>query len=150
MADTKECISCGITKPISAFEWQKDRPNPRKKCQACRHSERDYTKEYEYRNKKRKEQYWADPDKARQVWEKVKYGVCKEDFEYSCCWICGSKVRLCIDHNHETGNVRGLLCTKCNTGLGMFEDNPVKLERAIEYLSDENPHYQLSWSKYPK
>jgi hypothetical protein len=41
---------------------------------------------------------------------------------------------LYIDHNHETGKVRGLLCSNCNTGLGLFKDNPRIVDRAWEYL----------------
>jgi len=144
----RECVSCGIVKPISDFEWQRNRPNPRKKCQKCRHSERDYKKEYAYRNKKRKEKYWEDPQEARRIWEKYTYGVCKEDFGYSNCWICGSSHRLCIDHDHRTRDIRGLLCSRCNTGIGMFKDNPERMGRAIEYLST-GPHYQLPRKKYP-
>lgn len=143
------CNTCHKTKPITAFEWQKNRPNPRKKCQECRHKERDYEKEYAYRNKKRKQKYWEDPDAARRAWEKSKYGVCKEDFQYSCCWICGSTQKLCIDHCHNSNEVRGLLCVRCNTALGMFGDNTVSLHRAIEYLNKQ-PHFQLSWENYPK
>ena len=142
------CNSCGVLKPVSDFEWQKNRPNPRKKCQVCRHKERDYSKEYAYRNKKRKQKYWEDPDKARRDWERNVYGVCKEDFNYKECWICGSKDRLCIDHCHNTNEVRGLLCSKCNTALGMFDDDPKKMENAVKYLKD-GPHFQLSWKAYP-
>lgn len=138
----QECVSCKTIKPISSFEWQKNRPNPRKKCKECRHSERDYKKEYDYRNKKRKQRYWEDPQKARQQWEKTVYGVCKENFNYSCCWICGSTQRLCIDHCHTTKNPRGILCSKCNTALGMFEDNILKMQRAVEYL-DGTTHFNL-------
>lgn len=144
----QKCVSCNTVKPISDFEWQKNRPNPRKKCKRCRHQERDYEKEYSYRNEKRRQKYWEDPDKARREWEKHKYGVCKEDFKYEECWICGSKDRLCIDHCHNSGTPRGLLCTKCNTAIGMFEDDTSRMEKAMDYLKD-GPHFQLSWESYP-
>jgi hypothetical protein len=56
------------------------------------------------------------------------------------CEICGGPPtgrtkRLSIDHDHATGAFRGMLCGHCNTGLGMFKDNPVLLEKAISYLN---------------
>lgn len=57
------------------------------------------------------------------------------------CDICGieklgySGRRLAIDHDHKTGLVRGMLCQKCNIGLGNFNDNPELLEKAMKYLS---------------
>ena len=42
---------------------------------------------------------------------------------------------LCVDHCHDTGNVRGLLCKKCNQGIGMLQDNFVVVMRAASYLS---------------
>lgn len=53
------------------------------------------------------------------------------------CAICGEKPkggRLAIDHIHGTTTVRGLLCSKCNTALGLFKDDPHRLASAIEYL----------------
>lgn len=53
------------------------------------------------------------------------------------CMICSGINKgkeLHIDHDHISGSVRGLLCTKCNTGLGLFNDNEELLRRAIEYL----------------
>ena len=147
MVVEQTCKTCGISKDVSAYEWQKNRPNPRKECQKCRHSKRDYEKEYTYRNKKRKDKYWENPDEARRKWENHKYGVCKEDFSYAECWICSSSIRLCIDHCHTSGQVRGLLCTKCNAAVGMFDDNTGRMGRAIEYLTS-GPHYQLSRKKY--
>lgn len=55
-----------------------------------------------------------------------------------CCWICekvlAKEAAGPLDHDHKTGRVRGLLCSRCNTGLGLFKDDPALLERAILYL----------------
>lgn len=50
------------------------------------------------------------------------------------CKICKREEQLYVDHNHETGEIRGLLCLKCNTGLGMFDDNLNRVEEAVTYL----------------
>lgn len=56
------------------------------------------------------------------------------------CAICEIDVlntegrRFAVDHDHITGKVRGLLCSKCNMGLGKFNDSPELIDAAIEYL----------------
>jgi hypothetical protein len=57
----------------------------------------------------------------------------------NCCAICGYhqdnfKKQLCVDHNHKTGEVRGLLCLACNGGIGKLKDSVELLEKAINYL----------------
>ncbi len=61
------------------------------------------------------------------------------------CAICGIhqselKQALCVDHNHKTGIVRGLLCNACNTLLGNAKDDPEILNKSIQYLQLENSH----------
>ena len=57
------------------------------------------------------------------------------------CDICGTdspgfgRKNFCIDHNHSTGSVRGMLCQKCNIGIGNFNDSPELLNKAIRYLT---------------
>lgn len=54
------------------------------------------------------------------------------------CSICfGHQVnsrKMCVDHDHETGTVRGLLCSNCNTALGLMQENKERLFKMIEYL----------------
>jgi hypothetical protein len=78
--------------------------------------------------------------RARRLKYKRKYGISEEirdqmaaDQGYRCL-VCKQKAPLCVDHDHESGVVRGLLCKQCNTGIGMFRDNPVLLNHAIKYL----------------
>lgn len=72
-----------------------------------------------------------------------KYGVTSDDLKRilakqgGVCAICGSfggGKRLCVDHDHETGKVRGLLCQSCNKGIGLFKDSSVATRRASDYL----------------
>lgn len=77
-----------------------------------------------------------------------KYGLTLADYEEmlagqgGVCAICGTDDpggrhgRFNIDHDHASGEVRGLLCTSCNHGLGKFQDSPDLLEEAAAYLRD--------------
>jgi len=74
------------------------------------------------------------------------FGITLEDYnrmlkdQDSCCKICGKhsddeRQALAVDHCHTTGNIRGLLCKDCNTGLGLLKDSIPILQKAIEYMS---------------
>lgn len=74
-----------------------------------------------------------------------KYKLTKQEYDNLnlkqnfLCKICGLKNngrRLCVDHCHRTGKIRGLLCSKCNLGLGHFDDDIIKIEEAIKYLNE--------------
>lgn len=76
----------------------------------------------------------------------TRYGITIEEFDRmfalqsGVCAICHKpekdnyKRRLSVDHDHNTGKVRGLLCHACNTAIGKFGDNPDRLESAARYL----------------
>lgn len=55
------------------------------------------------------------------------------------CAICSRHLKLFVDHDHTTGERRGLLCNNCNSGIGRFKDNPAWLEAAANYLRDYYP-----------
>ena len=76
-----------------------------------------------------------------------KYGITEDDYLEMCeqqnhkCKICGTDSEelnrsLAVDHCHNTGVVRGLLCQKCNIGIGHFNDDIQLLAKAIQYLQE--------------
>ncbi len=73
--------------------------------------------------------------RARNNWKK--YGLSEEqwlELRSKGCGICGSMEKLVIDHNHDTGVIRGALCTMHNTALGKFNDSADELRKAIAWL----------------
>jgi hypothetical protein len=96
---------------------------------------------------------------------KYKFGITLEEYNLmvesqgGVCAICGGKnftrhkgthnnkavaVSLAVDHDHKTGQIRGLLCNACNTSLGKFKDDPVLLRKAIKYLEETNGNVQTT------
>ena len=81
---------------------------------------------------------------SKKLWNK--YRLRMETFEKmmeeqnQVCAICKNPCknneRLSVDHCHNTGAVRGLLCNNCNTGIGMLNDDPDLVRRAFEYLNN--------------
>jgi hypothetical protein len=136
----------------------------REYCRRWRAKNPDYQKKWQARNPGKQAEYdhrdrlkhpqehlkrvasWRkqNPDKAF-GFDLKKYGLTVERFhemiiaQSGRCAICGEAFTyaqrgLNVDHDHDTGRVRGLLCARCNIGLGAFKDRPEILEAALLYL----------------
>lgn len=124
-----------------------------KKCTKCK-SKKPLTDFYSSVNTKDNLHSWCKPcfrENTRNDYLKRSFGIEIADYEamlsmqdYGCA-ICGKKddtllrsgvyKRLCVDHNHKTGKLRGILCENCNRGIGLFKDSQELLENAINYLN---------------
>jgi Autographiviridae endonuclease VII len=142
---TKRCTLCGVDKPLSAYGKQKGgRFGLHPRCKRCRRA----TERARYAANRDAilAQQKADPRRrARQRrYDRLKrYGVAPEVFEALVagqdgqCGICERSIEpLCVDHDHATGEIRGLLCTACNIGVGHLGDDPARLRAAARYLDD--------------
>ena len=147
---TKVCPNCKEELPTSAFNKSNRRDGYQTYCRACHNkmqrekynSDPEAKVKRQLRAGRRKS---ANPEAQRRAELKRLYGITLEQYvemfvaQGEVCAICKEKCptkkSLSVDHNHETGIVRGLLCNRCNRALGMFQDNPALLIRAAEYLS---------------
>ena len=124
--ETKYCSLCNTNKSIEEFEIHKSTKDGRRYC--CRDCKKEVAKKY------------RNPKKARELQFRKKYNITLDERnklskkQNGKCVICGSDEPLVIDHDHETGKIRGLLCNLCNVGLGSFKDNIDSLNNAIRYL----------------
>ncbi len=108
------------------------------------------TKTAEYRHEEWERRKARNPELVRSIAKRAKlkhhFGMTPEEFDVmsesqgGLCAICKNSPtnghsRLSVDHNHEDGKIRGLLCYHCNIGLGFIEDDPLWITRARIYLS---------------
>lgn len=140
----KVCKICSEEKPLSQFDKNKGkRDGHRSECKICT---RKYNKEWRTKN----------ADLRRDAAFKREYGIGLSDFndllssQNHKCAICNNaeswrdyrnkdKPRnFCVDHDHKTGKVRGLLCGSCNVMLGRAKDSVELLQSAIDYLKENN------------
>jgi hypothetical protein len=111
----KKCFNCKVPKNTSEFSAYKKKLD---KLQA-------YCKEC-----------------AQKTQEKRKYNIDAENKadllnkQNNRCAICNEETKLCVDHDHKTKKVRGLLCHNCNKGLGYFKDSIESLLAAIDYIKN--------------
>lgn len=143
MGPVKTCITCAERKSVADF-YRRSETAFRAECKVCyRAREKAREKDPENRRQIMKRFHARNPDWQKNYDLKRHYGIDLKGFQElearqgGVCAICGDAERgrsLHVDHNHNTGAVRGLLCTTCNLGIGCFADDPVRLESAIRYL----------------
>lgn len=157
--DTKECSKCHQVKEISEFSpSKKGYFGRRADCKVChlkyyhdnkvRNNIAAKRKVYREQNldkcrKIGRESYHRHKDHAREYHLQSTYGISTEHYNIlfrqqdGKCAICGRQTNksLHVDHNHTTGNVRGLLCFSCNSIIGYSKESRQILTQAISYLS---------------
>lgn len=156
----KKCCTCKVYKDESCFYKQtvrKDGLDPR--CKLCTYLKKKESNqklketnplEYAGRWRKYRKTYKENnPETYRRSQLKQalkkKFGITIPEYENMlktqnyCCAICGiheddHRTRLVVDHCHKTGKVRELLCSNCNTGIGLLKEDIRNLEKSITYL----------------
>ena len=165
--ELKECISCKKVLSINSFHKDKSRKSGlREKCKTCRCKFPEGNLEtkclacndsFIITNQNAKAQKYCSLTCQKMH---IRYGISEYQLEDMLiesdykCMICGNEetnidkrtgkaYALSVDHCHETGNIRGVLCTCCNNALGQFKDNIEYLQNAVQYLqkSKECPRF---------
>lgn len=138
----KRCYTCKCDKEESEFNRNRSRRDGlHTHCKICSAGRlRKWRQENpEAQNKWRQE----NPESYRRSQYKKKYGLALEQYNQmltdqgGVCAICNrpeSGRELCVDHDHTTGEVRALLCSSCNKGLGHFFDRADLTSKATDYL----------------
>lgn len=134
-APNRLCIGCNVILPATKFYYRASNGAFSSRCRQCHcvQSLDKYKEKSQYRMLQTNSYYFKH------------YGVTLEEVENlvaranNCCEICAveftSQDKPRIDHCHATGKVRGVLCYKCNIGLGMFRDSIILLEKSIKYVN---------------
>ena len=135
----KKCRKCDTTK--SLFEFYKNNATADKLTlyckECCKKDEKDYHKRNPTKKINRNRKKMITASGAPITSDELRLMIIEQDNK---CDICNTIMKKpCIDHDHSTGLIRGLLCQQCNSMLGMAKDDIQRLENAIIYLKK---HYQ--------
>lgn len=137
------CGRCKLTKPAS--EFSKDSGNKATGLQRrCKQCQKEQFKIYYDENRDHLiDKVMAYREKYGRTDMHARYGITNLEYKQMVderqgrCQICDKKpITLTVDHDHDTGKFRGLLCDGCNNGLGKFKDDPRLLMKAIKYLEE--------------
>ena len=146
----KTCACCNRELSVEKFSIDRSRKDGLfKYCRECnsqkylevKDAKGEYQKAYRLRNIERHKKW------SRKSRLKLTYNITEEQYssmveqQNNCCAICESvftsKLKPQIDHDHDTGIVRGLLCRPCNTGIGLLKEDLKTLQSAKNYLAKD-------------
>lgn len=143
----KTCSVCRLSLPSDSY-WKRNKSPDGlcvqcKECMRSRRSERDWQKEKLSQIKKHGQEKFYEM--RRQTILKHRYGMTYEDLrkmesdQEGRCLACMRKPdKLHVDHCHESGEVRGLLCGPCNRALGLLKEDVDTMLRLAEYIKEAN------------
>jgi hypothetical protein len=125
---SKRCSKCGESKPRADFPRNRNCPDGyHPYCKRCHNAQVRESKQRLYGGE-------------RHYHLKRRYGIGAAevqaliDAQNGMCPICRKRAATQVDHDHETGRVRGVLCLYCNAALGAFHDDPNLIAKAIAYI----------------
>lgn len=132
MKHTKLCRACLQELPLDSFykSTSRTRDGFRHECKACWNKE-----SMEYHRTNREEIL----EKRKEYHYQKSYGISRDEFlsmveeQGGKCPVC-SREDLVLDHCHDTGRVRGVLCNKCNQAIGNMLDNPALIRSLADWL----------------
>jgi hypothetical protein len=137
---SKQCCTCKESLPVEQFHKNKStKTGLANECKSCKR-----VRQQEY-NK-------ANPDKWRELHFAKAYGIDVDEYnqllakQNGCCAICGTTEpkdgrRFAVDHCHDTGKIRGILCRPCNSAIGYLNDDYQTILRAAAYLEASQPSH---------
>lgn len=152
----KRCTKCQQDKPRDAFGPRAaGKDGLQAQCKDCINAGRRILRERDPQTARARERAYENrPERqaitrARHAARRV--GISPETYRMIAeiqkgeCAVCfASHPKLFLDHDHETGNVRGLLCPKCNIALGQADDDPDRLRALAEYVESHKAIAELS------
>ena len=142
----KQCSRCKETKDFDEFYINRNKPSSM--CKICTKANNKRYFAIPKNKRKQRERFWKKAGIKNMTYERYEEMLIQQDH---CCKICGTHKdgltrELAVDHNHETGEVRGLLCGQCNYFLGIVSNNVDIFTKSLYYLKEttENVNFQNS------
>jgi hypothetical protein len=135
--ETKTCLKCGEEKPTDDFYLY------RRSCKKCmRAYQRDFAaaRPHYHRNRNLLSRYGISGDEYQTLLANQNFACPICEVEISETLEYKGKRSVVVDHNHDTGEVRGVLCSGCNLVLGHARENTTILYKAIVYLSERGAY----------